>query len=152
MADSFPLTPKQCSPADIQTIVHAGVPIAAAWEVEVLEAAGGRALVRLPSRSDLLRPGGTVSGPALMGLADVAMWAALLGVTGGKDESVTSTMTVNFLRPFAPGPVLAEARLLKRGKRMVFGEVLLRAEAGEEVSAHVTTSWVVIAPTGNQSR
>jgi acyl-coenzyme A thioesterase PaaI-like protein len=74
------------------------------------------------------------------------MWAALLGVAGGRDESVTSTMTVNFLRPFAPGPVLAEARLLKRGKRMVFGEVVLRAESAEEVSAHVTTSWAVIAP------
>jgi acyl-coenzyme A thioesterase PaaI-like protein len=76
------------------------------------------------------------------------MWVALLGATGGRDESVTSTMTVNFLRPFAPGPVVAEARLLKRGKRMVFGEVALRAEDADEVSAHVTTSWVVIAPAG----
>jgi uncharacterized protein (TIGR00369 family) len=148
MADSPPARTARCSPAEVQAIVHAGVPIAAAWGVEVLEAAEGCALVRLPFRPDLLRPGGTVSGPALMGLADVAMWAALLGVTGGRDESVTSTMTVNFLRPFAPGPVLAEAQLLKRGKRMVFGEVLLRAEASEAVSAHVTTSWVVIAPGG----
>ena len=149
MADSVPFaTTKLCSPADIQAIVHAGVPIAGAWGIEVVEAAGGRAVVRLPFRLDLLRPGGTVSGPALMGLADVAVWAALLGETGGRDESVTSTMTVNFLRPFAPGPVLAEARLLKRGKRMVFGEVLLRAEGSDEVSAHVTTSWVVIAPAG----
>ena len=149
MADSAPLFPtERCSPAEIQAIVRAGVPIADGWGVEVVEAADGRAVVRLPFRADLLRPGGTVSGPALMGLADVAMWAALLGVTGGRDESVTSTMTVNFLRPFAPGPVLAEARLLKRGKRMVFGEVLLRAESAEEVSAHVTTSWVVIAPGG----
>ena len=146
MADSPPFPPKRCSPAEIQAIVHAGVPIAGAWGVEVLEAAGGRAAVRLPFRPDLLRPGGTVSGPALMGLADVAMWAALLGVTGGRDESVTSTMTVTFLRPFAPGRVLGEARLLKRGKRMVFGEVLLRAESAAEVSAHVTTSWAVIAP------
>ncbi|CAA9277494.1 MAG: hypothetical protein AVDCRST_MAG04-3491 [uncultured Acetobacteraceae bacterium] len=148
MADSAPFSTERCSAAEIQAIVHAGVPIAGGWGVEVVEAAAGRAVVRLPFRPDLLRPGGTVSGPALMGLADVAMWAALLGVTGGRDESVTSTMTVNFLRPFAPGPVLAEARLLKRGKRMVFGEVLLRAESAEEVSAHVTTSWVVIAPGG----
>lgn len=146
MANSVPSPPERCSPADIQAVVHAGVPIAETWGVEVLEAADGRAVVRLPYRADLLRPGGTVSGPALMGLADVAMWAALLGVTDGRDESVTSTMTVNFLRPFAPGPVLAEARLLKRGKRMVFGEVLLRAEGAADVSAHVTTSWVVIAP------
>ena len=148
MAASAPPTTGLCPPADIQAIVHAGVPIAGAWGIEVVEAAGGRAVVRLPFRLDLLRPGGTVSGPALMGLADVAVWAALLGETGGRDESVTSTMTVNFLRPFAPGPVLAEARLLKRGKRMVFGEVLLRAEGSDEVSAHVTTSWVVIAPAG----
>ena len=148
MADSAPFSTERCSAAEIQAIVHSGVPIAGGWGVEVVEAAAGRAVVRLPFRPDLLRPGGTVSGPALMGLADVAMWAALLGVTGGRDESVTSTMTVNFLRPFAPGPVLAEARLLKHGKRMVFGEVLLRAESAEEVSAHVTTSWVVIAPGG----
>jgi uncharacterized protein (TIGR00369 family) len=148
MADSPPMQPKRCPPAEIEAIIHAGVPLAGAWGIEVMAAAEGRAIVRLPFRPDLLRPGGTVSGPALMGLADVAMWAALLGVTGGRDESVTSTVTVNFLRPFAPGPVVAEARLLKRGKRMVFGEVLLRAESATEVSAHVTTSWAVIAPGG----
>jgi uncharacterized protein (TIGR00369 family) len=146
MADFPPTQPNRRPPAEIEAIIHAGVPLAGAWGIEVVEAAEGRATVRLPFRPDLLRPGGTVSGPALMGLADVAMWAALLGVTGGRDESVTSTMTVNFLRPFNPGPVVAEARLLKRGKRMVFGEVLLRAEGAAEVSAHVTTSWVVIAP------
>lgn len=136
------------SPGEIQAIVHAGVPLADAWGIEVLAAADGTALVRLPFRANLLRPGNTVSGPALMGLADVAMWAALLGVTAGRDESVTSTMTVNFLRALPPGPVLAAARILKRGKRMVFGEVLLRAEASDEVAVHVTTSWVVIVPTG----
>ena len=135
-------------PGEIQAIVRAGVPLAGAWGVEVLAAADGMALVRLPRRAELLRPGNTVSGPALMGLADIAMWAALLGVTAGRDESVTSNMTVNFLRPLAPGSVLAEARIVKRGKRMVFGEVLLRAEASRDVAVHVTTSWVVIAPPG----
>ena len=60
--------------AEIQDTVRTGVPLAGAWNVEVLEAAGGTALVRLPFRPDLLRPGNTVSGPALMGLADVAMF------------------------------------------------------------------------------
>lgn len=132
--------------AEIQAILRNGVPLAAEWGVEVLAAEGGAALVRLPFRPVLLRPGNTVSGPALMGLADVAMWAALLGVTGGRDESVTSTMTVNFLRPAGDGPVLAEARIVKRGKRQVFGEVLLRAEGSEELAAHVTTTWTVLAP------
>jgi uncharacterized protein (TIGR00369 family) len=131
---------------DIQAIVRAGVPLADSWGIEVLAAADGTALVRLPARADLLRPGNTVSGPALMGLADVAMWAALLGVTDGRDESVTSNFTVNFLRALPPGAVLAAARIVKRGKRMVFGEVLLRAEGSDDVAVHVTTSWVVIAP------
>ena len=137
--------------AEIQEIVRTGVPLAGAWGVEVLEAAGGTALVRLPFREVLLRPGNTVSGPALMGLADLAMWAALLSLTGGRDESVTSTMTVNFLRPLGARPVLAEARVVKRGRRMVFGEILMRPDGGDgdgEVAVHVTTTWAVIAPSG----
>ncbi|GGC47773.1 phenylacetic acid degradation protein [Siccirubricoccus deserti] len=136
------------SVAAIQAIMREGVPLAAAWGIEVLAAEAGVALVRLPFRPDLLRPGNTVSGPALMGLADVAMWAALLSVTEGRDESVTSTMTVNFLRPAGAVPVLAEARLVKRGRRMVFGEIILRAEGSDDITAHVTTTWAVIAPAG----
>src|SRR4051812_47216384 len=132
--------------AELQAIMHRGVPLAAAWGIELLAAEAGTALLRLPANPALLRPGATVSGPALMGLADLAIWAALLSLTEGRDESVTSTMTVNFLRPAGAGAVLAEARLIKRGKRMVFGEILLRAEGSEEIAAHVTTSWAVIAP------
>ncbi|SDB45390.1 PaaI family thioesterase [Belnapia rosea] len=127
-------------------VIRRGVPLAGEWGVELLEAADGRALLRLPADARLLRPGNTISGPALMGLADVAMWAALLSLTEGRDDSVTSTMTVNFLRPAGSGPVLAEARIVKRGKRMVFGEILLRAEGSEEPAVHVTTTWAVIAP------
>ncbi len=127
-------------------VIRRGVPLAGEWGVELLEAADGRALLRLPADARLLRPGNTISGPALMGLADVAMWAALLSLTEGRDDSVTSTMTVNFLRPAGSGPVLAEARIVKRGKRMVFGEILLRAEGSEEPAVHVTTTWAVISP------
>ena len=134
------------TPAAIDAIIAEGVPLVSGWGARVLSAAGGAATVRLPFRPDLLRPGNTVSGPALMGLADVAMWAALLSVTGGRDESVTSTMTVNFLRPVGPNPVIAEARIVKRGRRAIFGEVLLRAEGSEELCCHVTTTWTVIAP------
>ena len=135
--------------AAIQAVVHRGVPLAAAWGIEVLHAAGGAATCRLPWREDLLRPGGTVSGPALMGLADVAMWAALLGVTGGRDESLTTSLTIHFLRRLAPVAVLAEARILKRG-RIIVGEVMIRSEASEEVAAHVTTSWAAVSPAGTR--
>lgn len=139
------MTEEAPSPEAIQAVVHRGVPLAAAWGVEVLAAAGGTATCRLPWQEALLRPGGTVSGPALMGLADVAMWAALLGVTGGKDESLTTSLTIHFLRRLAPGAVLAEARVLKRG-RIIVGEVLIRSDGSDEIAAHVTTSWAAVAP------
>lgn len=133
------------SPAAIQEVVHRGVPLAASWGIEVLAAAGGSATCRMPWRDILLRPGGTMSGPALMGLADVAMWAALLGLTGGRDESLTTSLTIHFLRRLDPGPVLAEARVLKRG-RIIVGDVMIRSETATEIAAHVTTSWAAVVP------
>ena len=125
--------------------MHAGVPLAGAWGIELLAAEGGTARLRLPARPELLRPGNTVSGPALMGLADVAMWAALLSTNQGQDNSVTSSMNVNFLSAAGPGPLIAEARIVKAGKRMLYGEILIFAEGSEKPAVHVTTHWVVIA-------
>lgn len=134
-------------PRMIEQIVHRGVPLAAAWGIEVLRAEGGRATCRLPWREELLRPGGTISGPALMGLADVTMWAALLGLAGGRDESLTTGLSINFLRRLPPGAVLAEARVLKRG-RIIFGEVPIRGEGTAEIAAHVMTNWAAATPRG----
>ncbi|WP_372619647.1 PaaI family thioesterase [Falsiroseomonas sp.] len=129
------------SVTEMQHLVREGVPLAAAWGVEVLEAADGAAVLRLPHREDLLRPGGTVSGPALMGLADVAMWAALLSLTGGRDESLTANLCITFLRPPAPGAVIAQARVIRKGRSLSYGEVMLRPEGQSAPCAHVTTSW-----------
>lgn len=134
--------------AEMQRVVREGVPLAGAWGVEVLAAAEGEATLRLPHRDDLLRPGGTVSGPALMGLADVAMWAALLSLTGGKDESLTANLSITFLRPPAPRAVIAEARVIKKGRTLSYGEVLLRSEGEAAPCAHVTTSWAATRPRG----
>jgi uncharacterized protein (TIGR00369 family) len=134
------------TPADYDRIIHAGVPLAAAWGVRVLSAEAGVARLELPARAELLRPGNTVSGPAIMGLADVAMWAALLSLTEGRDESLTASMNVQFLRPCGPGPLVAEARLIKPGGRSLFGEVLIRRADAEEVCVHVTTGWVRTSP------
>jgi uncharacterized protein (TIGR00369 family) len=132
------------TPGAIQAIIHAGVPLAGLWRIEVLEAAGGTARLLLPADPALLRPGGTVSGPALMGLADVAFWAALLGISAGEDRSVTASMAVTFLRPAGPGPVWAEARLVKRGRRLLYGEVWLRGEHAADPCAHATASWAAL--------
>lgn len=131
--------------ADLQARMRALLPLAEAWQVEVLEAQGGTARLRLPPRPDLLRPGGTISGPALMGLADMAMWAALLSLTGGEDRSLTADLSIHFLRRLAPGPVVAEARLLKPRGRFLYGEVLVYAEGASEPAAHATSTWLAVS-------
>lgn len=127
--------------AEIQERVRDGVPLGRAWGVEVLSVGAGEAVLRLPHHEDLLRPGGTVSGPAMMGLADMAMWAALLSLTGGKDESLTANLAITFLRPPGARAIVAEARVIRKGRTLSYGEVLLRAEGEEAPCAHVTTSW-----------
>jgi uncharacterized protein (TIGR00369 family) len=131
------------SPAAIQAIMRAGVPLTDAWGVEVLNAAAGVALLRMPHAPQLLRPGGVISGPALMGLADAAFWCAMLSLSEGRDQSLTSNLTISFLRRVPPRAVLAEARVLKQGRTLAYGEVNIRSEGGEDVLAHVTTTWAV---------
>src|SRR3954463_6737235 len=79
-----------------------------------------------------LRPGDTVSGPTLMALADVAMYAALLGEIGLVPLAVTTSLNINFLRKPAQKDVLGEAKLLKVGKRLAVGEVTLYSEGDDE--------------------
>ncbi|QJP12573.1 PaaI family thioesterase [Starkeya sp. ORNL1] len=109
-----------------------------------VEAAGeGAALVRLEADDQHLRPGGTVSGPALMGLADIAAYVAILTAIGEVPLAVTTSFSINFLRKPAPGAVLAEARLLKLGKRLAVCEVDLRADGGDELCAHAVATYSI---------
>ncbi|WP_431284446.1 PaaI family thioesterase [Humitalea sp. 24SJ18S-53] len=133
------------TPADIQARAHAGVPLAAAMGIEVLEAASGRALLRLPPSPLVMRPGGTLSGPAIMGLCDVAIWAAFLSLTGGADDARTQNLAVTFLRPTGTAALLAEARVVRQGRRVVYAEVWLTPEGAEAPSGHCTSTWMVVA-------
>jgi acyl-coenzyme A thioesterase PaaI-like protein len=128
----------------IEALIHAELPLAAAWGVRVLEAGGGEARLHLNPLPVLLRPGPTLSGPALMGLADMAMWAALLAISDGRDRSLTSSLSIQFLRPAGVGAVVAHARLIKPRGRSLFGEVRILRAADEEVVAHVTSGWVAV--------
>jgi uncharacterized protein (TIGR00369 family) len=90
-----------------------------------------------------LRPGGTVSGPIIMALADVAMYVAVLSAIGWVPLAVTTNLNINFLRKPAPRDLLAEARLLKLGKRLAVGEVGIRSDGGDELVAHVTSTYSI---------
>lgn len=113
----------------------------------VLERLGdGWAEMKLEVGDEHLRPGGTVSGPALMGLADVALYAALLSQIGLVPLAVTTNLNINFLRkPAANCPVIACARMLRVGKAMGVGEVYLRSEGNDAPVAHATISYAIPA-------
>jgi len=109
--------------------------------VECLDA--GIAVLRQPYREEFLRPGGTVAGPVLMALADLALYAAVLSKLGRVELAVTTNLNINFLRRPEPGDILAEAKLLKLGKRLAVGEVALFTAGDSEMVAHVTATYSI---------
>jgi uncharacterized protein (TIGR00369 family) len=100
--------------------------------------------LRLLTHDKHLRPGGTVSGPALFALADVAMYLTILSRIGPKGLTVTTNCSIDFLRKSASGcDVLAKARLLKLGKRLAAGDVLLFSEGQTEPVARAGLTYSI---------
>ncbi|HLW26439.1 MAG TPA: PaaI family thioesterase [Kiloniellales bacterium] len=113
--------------------------------VSVEEIGEGSARLRLPASDSVLRPGGTVSGPAMMTLADFAMYVAVLGAIGRVEMALTTNLSINFLRPPPPGDLVGECRLLKLGKRLAYGEVLITSAAieNDDPVAHATLTYSI---------
>jgi len=91
-----------------------------------------------------LRPGGTVSGPVMMAVADVAIYVAILGRIGIVPLTVTTSLTINFLRkPSADARIIAECTLMKVGRTLIVGEVSLYSEGSDDIVAHVVGTYSV---------
>jgi uncharacterized protein (TIGR00369 family) len=140
---SQPAKPARISIDEFAAILRQSLPMMVAWGVETVALGHGKATLRLAGRAEFLRPGGTVSGPVLMGLADVALYAALLGAIGPVSLALTSNLTINFLRKPGPGAIRAEARILKLGRRLAVGEVQLFSGEEPEMAAHVVSSYAI---------
>lgn len=101
-------------------------------------------LMRLLAHERHLRPGGTVSGPAMFALADVSVYLAILARIGPVALAVTTNMSIDFMRkPPAGRDLLAEARLLKLGRALAVGDVLIRAEGADPVVARATATYSI---------
>lgn len=111
------------------------------YQVEKVWLGGCR--VRRPFHKRALRPGGTVSGPVIMALADFTMYVAVLSAIGWLPLAVTTNLNINFLKKPAARDLIAEARLLKLGKRLVVGEVAIRSAGEAELVAHVTSTYSI---------
>lgn len=103
----------------------------------------GTARVRLPYNVDHTRPGGTISGPAIMALADYAMYVAVLGAIGNEPLAVTTSLNINFLRKPSDADLLCDAKLLKLGRRLVIGDMAVHAEGDDDICAHVTATYSI---------
>ena len=113
-------------------------------DITVESADGETCIVRQRYRERMLRPGGTISGPTLMGLADCAMYVVLLSAIGPVGLAVTTNLSINFLRKGPPGhDIMAAVRLLKLGKRLAVGEVSLFSDASSDPIAHVTATYSI---------
>jgi uncharacterized protein (TIGR00369 family) len=113
-------------------------------EFRLEHADGQTCLLRQRYGESMLRPGGTVSGPTLMALADYAMYAVLLSAIGPVGLAVTTNLNINFLRKGAPGhDIVAAAKILKLGKRLAVGEVSLMSAISPEPIAHVTATYSI---------
>ncbi len=95
-----------------------------------------------------LRPGGTIAGPVIMGLADAALYALVLSRIGPVELAVTTSLSINFLRKPTPADIVADARMLKLGKRLAVGEVTLFSEelGLDDPVAHVTGTYSIPPP------
>ena len=103
----------------------------------------GHARMRLPVRTDHLRPGGTVAGPAMMGMADALMYAVVLGMIGKVELAVTTSLNCNFLRRPKVADVIGKGTILKLGRRLAVGEVSLFSDGEDEPVAHVTATYSI---------
>ena len=101
------------------------------------------AAVRLNYHPDHLRPGGTISGPSMFALCDLALYVAILHEIGRVKLAVTTNVTINFLRKPEPKDLIGRARLMKLGKRLAVGEVALFSEGSDEMVAHATGTYSI---------
>ena len=132
------------TPAAAQAILAENfAPWVQALGLTVEAVASDSATLRLPFDPRLVRVGGTVCGQALMTAADTAMVIACAAALGGFRPMATVGQTISFLRPVANDDVLVEARVLRLGRTLAFGEIALRAAGSGALAAHATTTYAL---------
>ncbi|GAB5467895.1 MAG: PaaI family thioesterase [Rhodospirillales bacterium] len=109
----------------------------------VEEIGHGHARLRMAATPKLLRPGGTISGPAQMALADCAAYAALLGAIGPVALAVTTNLTINFLNKPRPADLICDCRVIKLGRRLAVIEAANRSDGEADPVSHVVATYSI---------
>jgi uncharacterized protein (TIGR00369 family) len=113
------------------------------WNITELE--DSHLVLRMPFRKQLVRAGGTISGPAMMALADTAAYFITLAHTGPLPHMATANLDIHFLSRPQPVDIIATARLLRLGRRLAVSTVEIRSQGSDDVVAHATVTYAVPA-------
>jgi len=136
------LPPPVMTPDELNAFLAEAFPkVPRAYRVAEVTADG--VVLRLPVGEEHERPGGTVSGPTMMGLADGAAWLATLSRIGPVALAVTSNLTINFLRKPPMADLEAHATILKLGRRLSVCDVRLTTTATDALVAHSTVTYAI---------
>lgn len=140
--------PMELTATQVNDFISSSIPAFKDIGCQVETSDGQQVRVRQPYRESTLRPGGSISGPTMMALADTAMYALILSRLGPVALAVTQNLNINFLRKPRLADLLADARFLRLGKRAAVIEVLIYAEGEDEPVAHVTGTYAIPAIPG----
>ena len=128
---------------ELQELLDAILPAIDRHGVVVEEAQDQDVRLRFPFSPSLLGPGDIFSGPALLGFADTAMFAAILAATGGQSLGLVATMSTTFLRPMPTADAIAIARLIRKGRWMAHVEAWLFDHTPVEAVLHATATYAL---------
>jgi uncharacterized protein (TIGR00369 family) len=124
-------------------VLRESMPVARDLDLRIERLVRGEVTARLGHDDRRLRPGGTISGPTVFMLADLALYAVTMSVVGLEPLAVTTDLTIHFLRKPAPAALVCTARVLKAGKRLVVGSADVMTEGTSDAVAHVVGTYSV---------
>lgn len=128
---------------EFNEIAQQRLPFAAVMGLKLEEIAASGVTMRAVYSEHFLRPGGTVSGPVMMTLADAAIYALILSRIGPVELAVTTNLSIHFLRKPEPADVIAHAAVLKLGKRLVVAEASMYSDGSSDLIAHATATYSI---------
>lgn len=129
--------------AEFEALAAQGVPYVGQLGCRVERFERGRVDVRLPYNELLLRPGGTICGPAMFGLADITLYGVVLSLIGRVELAVTTDLNIHFLAKPRPGDLIGHGRILRLGRVLAVGEVLIASVGREEPVAHAVGTYAI---------
>ena len=134
---------------EFEALATHGVPYVGQLGCRVERFEPGEVDVRLPCTEALLRPGGTICGPAMMALADITLYGVVLSLIGRVELAVTTDMNIHFLAKPRLGDLLAHGRILRLGRVLAVGEVTITGVADDRSVAHATGTYAIPPAAGS---